>query len=159
MHSLIQRRPGRRRALQFIELVFIFPIMLFFLLLSVDLARMTLTASVLNDISYSAARWSAQRGGVSVAQMNDYVANEINQNQLSRALYGTSSVSVSGDYQKGVCAPPVSPSSFTTVTISYNYEWMAPLMDRVSDIIASGASDAPDFRLASSSSSRCEVIL
>lgn len=54
---------GRRRGLAMLEFLFILPFLLFFLLFTFDIGRMSLVSGILHDAANQAARAGAQAGG------------------------------------------------------------------------------------------------
>lgn len=155
-------RLSRFRAVVMLEFAIILPLVLFMLLLSIDFARMTLTASAVNEITFSTARKIAQQGGsVSTTEANDIYQAYLEQGKNSGAI--VFSGTQSGD--PGVASFTVQPSNgtlcqsgtdYVTVTVDYNFRWLTPTVGAFSNWLS--GTGPGGYNMRSVASARCEIV-
>lgn len=156
------KRSGHPRAVVMLEFAMILPLILFILILAIDFARMTLTASAVNEITFSTARKIAQQGGaVNADEANIIYQQYLSQGQTSGAVIfsgtqsgdpGTASFSVQPS--NGILCQ--SGSDYVTVTVDYEFRWLTPMVGGFSNWLAGTGNDG--YNMKSTASARCEIV-
>lgn len=164
-----RRRP---RAAQFIEFALVLPAFMFLLMFVVDMSVITLVNSGMQEATYNAARFAAQRGGTSVGSTAPCANNAICATGpvYNRFVETVRSTPLASSVQAGslnltvvsgaVCSATSGSvdDTFVTLRSAYSINLITPGLSAIMKLLNSNSTQELPGSFTSTAVARCEVV-
>jgi Flp pilus assembly protein TadG len=156
-------RLRRRRGVDLLEFMFVLPFLLFFMLFTFDIGRISLMSGMLHDATNQAARVGSQVGGgclpasTSGAVCNEATANAASPQAFRQAMTGKPLIDPSRGRMQvttGSLCRTTGTNLFVTVNASYDAELITPGLPTLLGLTVRGG----PWRLEATAVARCEIV-
>lgn len=168
MTALTAARRRTRRGVQFLELAIVFPFLMFFLVLTLDIGMGMLQYGALQDVAYASARAGAAAGG---AQFAGSTEGGVSLRVLRRDLETTPGMKgktvivgsnpdrnqIGYDIQTGATCTQTGQDNRVTITLTETPNMLTPGLGSILSLIG-GNSAGGEWTMHATAIARCEVI-
>lgn len=154
---------GRRRGVDLIEFIFVLPFLLFFMLFTFDIGRISLMSGMLHDAANQSARVGSQVGGGCLpgsstgASCNERTANAASPEAFRQAMTGKPLIDPARakmDVTSGALCQTTGPNLFVTVRATYDAELATPGLPALLNLTVRGG----PWVLQATAVARCEIV-